>query len=333
MKLIAETAWHHDGNFEFFNKLVDEILNKTKANYIKFHITLDVDEYMHHDHPGYDWAKERIFTKSQWSELFEKVIANGKKLMLLFNDKEAIDFGMTYNPELVEIHSVCLNDIKLLKHLKNKINNTTKIVLGVGGTDIYEVENAIEVIGTKKIVLMHGFQNYPTNYNDINFSKIRRLMSMYLSYSHGYADHTAWDNENNSLITLLGASLGMDYIEKHVTIETGEGRTDWQAAIDIESFNGLSEKLEILEQANGDGYLKMNDGEKAYSTFGAMKKAAILSKDVKKGDILTLDSFEFKRTGQSSDLSQLKILNNIGNSFVHDLIKGHCINKKDIEQL
>ncbi len=331
MKLIAETAWHHDGDFDFFRKLVEEISKKTNTDYIKFHITLDVDEYMHTDHPGYSWAKERVFTVKQWDEIFNLVLDNNKKLMLLFNDKLAIDFGMKYNPELVEIHSVCLNDINLLNHLSNKINSETKVVLGVGGTDIYEVESAIQILGSNNIILMHGFQNYPTKYEDINFSKIRRLMRMYSNYGHGYADHTAWDNEYNTLITLLGASLGVDYIEKHTTIETGEGRTDWQAAIDLETFNKLSDKLSIFKQANGDGYLKMNEGEKAYSTFGIMKKAAILTKDVKEGDALTLDNFSFKRTGQSSDLSQLEVLNNINKSFVHSLSKGQCINKKDIK--
>ena len=31
--------------------------------------------------------------------------------MLLFNDKKSIEFGMKFDPEIVEIHSVCLNDI------------------------------------------------------------------------------------------------------------------------------------------------------------------------------------------------------------------------------
>ena len=38
----------------------------------------------------------------------------------------------------------------------------------------------------------------------------------------GYADHTAWNEENNGLITLLVSSNGMDFIEKHVTTEYGK---------------------------------------------------------------------------------------------------------------
>ena len=41
MKLIAETAWHHEGNFDFMKNLVTEIVNKTNADIVKMHITLN----------------------------------------------------------------------------------------------------------------------------------------------------------------------------------------------------------------------------------------------------------------------------------------------------
>lgn len=331
MKLIAETAWHHDGDFDFLKNLVTEISIKTQADYVKLHILLNVDEYVHTDHPGYEWMVDRTFSELQWDEIFQIVLSNNKKLMLLFNDKAAIDFGMKYKPELVEIHSVCLNDIDLLEHLNSKTQNNTKIILGVGGSDLYEIENATQVFENRNIVLMHGFQNYPTQYADINFGKVIKTMQLYSNFEHGYADHTGWDNENNILITLLGANLGMQYIEKHVTTAYGEERVDWQAAINIEMFNQIAEKLDVVSKAYGDSKFALNAGEQSYSTFGAMKKAAILCKEVKKGDTFTKDCFSFKRTGQSSDLSQIEILAKIDQKISKDLILGHCINSNDFE--
>ena len=332
MKLIAETAWHHDGDFSFFLKLVETICLETTCDYIKYHVTLDVDEYMHIDHPGYEWAKKRIFTQEEWKEIFYLTEKHGKKLMLLFNDRRSVEFGMQFNPDLVEIHSVCLNDINLLTSLKNTIGNKpTKIVLGVGGTNLYEIEHAINFLENDNIVMMHGFQNYPTEYKDINFSKIKKIMSLYSNLDHGYADHTAWNHENNVFITMMGAALGMDYIEKHVTIDPGEGRTDWQAAITIEDFVEIQDKMKVLSMAKGNGLLKMNKGEEAYSTFGVMKKAAILIEDVKQGEVFKLDKINFKRTGQSSDLSQLDIIKFEEKVFTKDLSKGQTINKLDLK--
>ena len=131
MKLIAETAWHHDGNFDFMSDLVDTIIQQSKAHIVKLHLTLDFDEYMAKDHPGYEFLKERLFNEKQWEEIIYRINKSDKELMLLFNDQQSIDFGMQFNPALVEVHSACLNDINLLKRLKaynEKINLTA--VLG-----------------------------------------------------------------------------------------------------------------------------------------------------------------------------------------------------------
>ena len=53
MKLIAETAWHHEGDYEFMKNLVTEISSKTEADIVKLHITLDFDEYMDSSHDAY----------------------------------------------------------------------------------------------------------------------------------------------------------------------------------------------------------------------------------------------------------------------------------------
>lgn len=329
MKTIAETAWHHDGDFRFFKNLVEQIVIHTSADYIKFHISLDADEYMHTDHPAYNWVVERMFTIDQWKEIIDLAVKSGKKPMLLFNDKKAIDFGMVYNPELVEIHSVCLNDFNLLNFLRSKLNENTKVILGVGGSSIYEIENAISILNWENIVLMHGFQNYPTNYVDINIGKIKKIMQLYPVYEHGYADHTAWDHENNILITLFVAALGMQYIEKHVTFSTGKGKPDWQAAVSIETFNELISKLDILRSCYGNGFLELNQGEKAYALFGPNKKAAILTHNVQKGDEFKQEDFTFKRTAQEADLSQIEVLNYLGKTFNKDLPDGHCILRSD----
>ena len=42
-KMIAETAWHHEGDFAFMKKLVTEISNDSLADIVKLHITLDFE--------------------------------------------------------------------------------------------------------------------------------------------------------------------------------------------------------------------------------------------------------------------------------------------------
>ncbi|WKZ71064.1 MAG: N-acetylneuraminate synthase family protein [Melioribacteraceae bacterium] len=326
IKLIAETAWHHEGDFEFIKVLSEKILSDSKADIIKFHLLLDIDEYIDRNYSLFNTLNKWMLKKEQLEFLLELTINNEKELMLLFNDKKSVDFGMKFNPYLIEVHSTCLNDIHLLEHIRNNISKTQKIVLGVGGSTLYEIENAIEILQSKNIILMFGFQNYPTEYANINLRKVKKIMQMFPDFEYGFADHTAWNEKNNVLITLLEATLGMNYIEKHVTHRFGVERCDWQAAITIEMFNEIADKLRILEQLNGDGLLGLNAGEKKYSTFGPMKKAPFISKDVTENDFLTLDNLIFKRSNQESDLSQLDVLEKIGSKFRRNLKANSILN-------
>ena len=322
MKLIAETAWHHEGDFDFMKNLVSQITNKTQADIIKMHITIDFDEYMDSSHEAYQKLKPLIFNKSQWKELINIAREGNKEILLLLNDIEAIKFGLSLNPEYVEIHSVCLNDIFMLEKLKKNVKKNTKIVIGVGGTKIEEIKNAVNFLKHTNIILMFGFQNYPTIYQNVNLKKIRKLMRMFDNFEFGYADHTAWDSEQNELITLMGAASGMNYIEKHVTTNYGEERIDWSSAISVKMFNSLHEKIQILEKLNGNGSLSLNAGELSYSIYGPMKKAAILTSDMSKGKIFTLDEVKFKRTKEISDMSQLDVINSVGKKILNDIKKG-----------
>ena len=322
MKLIAETAWHHQGDFEFMQQLVNTINKKAKADILKLHLTLNLDEYIASDHPLYEDAKEWIFSKAQWQEIIELVISGDKELMLLFNDTKAVEFGMPFNPTHVEIHSACLNDINLLDSLKQHLSWETKVVLGVGGSSLYEIENTINILQHPNIVLMFGFQNFPTKYEDINFAKMRKIMKLFPEFQFGYADHTAWNEPNNIWITLFGAALGMDYVEKHVTTAYGEERIDWSAAVSFDMFNEIKKKMELLDACNGDGLLRMNKGEQEYSIYGPMKKAGILSTDLTMGRKLEKNMVDFKRTGQISDMSQIAVADCIGKRINCDLKKG-----------
>ena len=280
IKLIAETAWHHEGDFIFMKDLVTKICQNSNVDIVKFHITLDLDEYMSKDHDAYETLKSWMLSESDWEELICIVRENNKELMLLLNDTKAVEFSKKYSPEMVELHSVSLNVPRLQDAVLKNISNKAKIVIGVGGCSVKEIEEAVKFFHSREIVLMFGFQNYPTKYEDVNLLKIRKIQELFRGSMFGYADHTAWDEENNDLITLLVSSNGMDFIEKHVTTEYGNERCDFSAAISIDQFNKLHKEVGLLNKLYGDGSMELNEAEKKYSSYGPMKMAAIATHDL-----------------------------------------------------
>ena len=331
-KLIAETACHHEGDYPFMKELVTRICETSNADIVKFHITLDLDEYMNKDHDDYKTVKSWMFGTERWEELIGIVRKNNKELMLLLNDTKAVEFATQFNPEMVEIHSVCLNVPRLQRAVFENIDSKTKVVIGIGGCSLDEINKAVQFFLNREIVLMFGFQNYPTKYEDVNLRKIRKIQSLYTEKKFGYADHTAWDEDNNELITLLVSANGMDFIEKHVTTEYGKERCDYSAAISIEQFNILHKKIKLLEKLYGNGSMQLNKAEENYSKYGPMKMAAIAKHNLVKGSKLTMGDIHFCRTSQSTDISQIDLLQVIGNKLVEDVKINQVIDWKHISE-
>ena len=331
-KLIAETAWHHEGDYTFMKNLVTRICEKSSADIIKFHITLDLDEYMSKDHAAYETLKSWMFSSKQWEELIGIVRENGKELMLLLNDTKSIEFAKKFSPELIEIHSVCLNVPRLQKAVIENINGNAKVVIGIGGCTLDEVKKAVQFFHEREVVLMFGFQNYPTKYEDVNLGKIRKIQAIYPGHKFGYADHTSWDEDNNQLITLLVCANGMDFIEKHVTTDYGKERCDFSAAISIEQLNMLYKKIKLLENLYGNSSMLLNKAEEEYSRYGPMKMAAIAKHNIAKGSKLTIDDIHFCRTSQSTEISQIDLLEIIGEKLVEEVRINQVIDWKHIRE-
>jgi len=251
--------------------------------------------------------------------------------MLLTNDTTAIKYASIFKPEYIELHSTCLNVPTLQNTVLDKLSEDTKIVIGVGGSTLKEIDRAIKTFENRKIILMFGFQNYPTKYEDVNILKIRKIQSLYPNKIFGYADHTAWNEANNELITLLGAANGMSFVEKHVTNVFGQERIDFSAAISIEMFNSLNDKLKLLNQIHGDGLLKLNDGEKSYSIYGPMKLAPIARFEMKEGHIISLEDISFKRTKEKTDLSQVDTMNLMGKTLIKSISTNEILNSSHFD--
>jgi len=330
INLIAETAWHHQGDFKFMRTLVDDIC-ETNVDIVKMHISLDLEEYMSIDHEAFQTLKNWMFDESQWHELISFVQSKGKKIMLLLNDSKAIEFAAQYNPDFVEIHSVCLNVPRIQDSIKKYISPDSKIVIGVGGSSIEEINFAVNQLKASKLILMFGFQNYPTKYEDINLKKIQLIQKMFTKLEFGYADHTSWDNDNNELITLMVASNNMTYVEKHVTNVLGEERCDFSAAISIEQFQSLSQKVKLLSDLLGNGDLELNSAEKLYSVYGPMKMAARAISDIESGSNFEIGSVDFIRMPKISTMSQIDVLSSVGRKVVKSLKKGDVVNWENFE--
>ena len=329
--IIGETAYNHEGDIKYLYKMIDDI-EELKLNAIKFHMLLNPESYMQKEHPLMKISKKWKFNKKQWSEIINYSNKKGLDIIALCDDVESIEYILENNINVtaIELHATGLNDHFLL----NAVSEFNKqIILGVGGSTIDEIAYAIDFLkskGKNDILLMYGFQSYPTNYTDINLSKMLKIRDLF-KLPIGYADHTAFDDPNNEVISCMAAMMGINILEKHYAPDYGIERIDYHAAVGKMQMLKIKELMELALKVYGNGYLKMSKAELEYGNTGPMKKAIVAKKGIKKGEKLSLDNLWFKRTVEESSIKQNQFLQLIGLRALHDIKEDEIINFTKVE--
>ncbi len=308
--LIAECAYSHEGDVNYLTESIKKIAEAMCIDAVKFHVLFDIQTYMCPDHDLYTRIQKWFFGETEWRGIINSTQEMGLDVIILADDLGCLYFLESIQDKLsaIEIHACSLNDIDMLS-IVSKFN--TPIILGIGGSTIDEISFAIDYLkkkGKSDVVLMYGFQNYPTRYEYINLKKMQKMKELF-DLPIGYADHTSWNDENQELITLAGFICGASLIERHFVLEKGENRIDYEAAISVEDFRSLYNKLEILHKAMGDGGIELNKYEKEYGKIGPIKKAIIANKDIDKDKEISLQNIVFKRTNKISNIKQKEVQN------------------------
>jgi len=328
--LIGEIACIHEGDFGYLSKLVDEIIEKKACNAIKYHVLIDLNFVMTKSHKIYDAVKKLMLPQEEWLSIIKKTKSGGFEVIVLVDDLKAVDFvkdNINFI-DAVEVHAVALNNIEMLDKVKEL---QIPIILGIGGSEIDEIEFAINYLKRKDILLMHGFQNYPTKYEYINFNKMIRIKNKF-NLPVGYADHTVWDNKDNELITLAGFMAGANFIEKHVTLELGKKRVDFNSAINIDMLRDIRKKMDLLNKTRGDGSFEISKYEQIYSRKGPMKFTIVANRKLSKGKIINKKDITFRRTGEENTIKQSDYLKLIGKKVKKPILKFGLVNWGNVEK-
>lgn len=323
--IIAETAYNHEGDIDYLYGMIDEIA-ELELNAVKFHLLLNRESYMQKNHPLFSQGKRWMFSRTQWDEIINYSNQKGLDIVTLCDDVESIERIVRNNKAVntIELHATGLNDYFLLESA-SKFEG--EVILGIGGSTVDEIQYAVNFLknkGKDNILLMYGFQSYPTNCSDINLSKAVKIRDLF-GLPVGYADHTAFDDPYNEIISVMGAMMDIHILEKHYTLDYGKERIDYHAAVGKEQMRRIKELMKLALIVYGSGNIGMTESELEYGKTGPMKKAIVAKRDIKKGDKLSLDNLWFKRTAEESAIRQSQILQLIGLEAIQDIKEDEII--------
>lgn len=287
-KLIAEIANTHQGDINYVFKLLAE-LKKNNINYVKFQI-YNANELLSRQHIRYKHFLKQSFTYKQW----DKIINYSSKYFKICFDifgEESLDYILKKkNIYGIKIHSSDLVNKAILLKLSNFKN---KIFISSGGSNFKEIDYALSFFKKKKPVLMHGYQNYPTEIQDTCLDRIKKYKEIYKKkVSYGLQDHLAGGSEESHIVPLIALSHNLSFIEKHVILKRHKKRVDYFSSLEPKEIGKLINKINYYKKVF---IIKEKFSKKETNYRKIVKKNWVAKKEINIGEVFSLKNIQMKR--------------------------------------
>ncbi|MFC1952771.1 N-acetylneuraminate synthase family protein [Chloroflexota bacterium] len=307
--VIAEMAWSHDGSLEKAKKIFKGA-GDADADAISVHIT-SLENYMVKDYGdtikgplsvGKDKGKENIYNyldrinlkNSEWQELFSYARELGLIICAMPNDIQSIQLCEILNPDCYVIAAACFIEEQ---HVQEIAEQKKPVILRVGGATLGEIENTINALkgyDIEDILLLHGFQLYPTRMEDTNLRIIPSLKDIF-GFPVGIAEHLAGDDSLAMVIPLVALACGATTIEKHLTHDRELKGEDYVSALSPDKFKTFVGQVRDVEKSFGSPAIEpLTEAELRYRMVS--RKRAITAKPLKKGTIINSTDITYKRS-------------------------------------
>lgn len=299
--IVAEVACGHQGSLERTKKMVKAAAD-SGADAIKFH-SHTLDEYVVKGHAAYELVEKISMSEGWWEDIFAYARKLQLSIIAMPNDFSSTKMMHDLGADAFFVHSANLCDYRLLKQLGAY---GKPVFLGIGASTEKEIEDAIGILndgGNENIVLMHGYQAYPTKLEDNNLKMIPMLIERF-GLQVGFLDHTDADSELAKIVPLMALPFGATILEKHITLDREKKPVDWQSALNPVEFKDFVFLVREMEKTFGVGeFHELSDDELGYRKL--VKKSVVAARDIEAGEELKEEDFVFKRTKPGMSPSEL----------------------------
>jgi N-acetylneuraminate synthase len=259
--VVAEIGINHNGDIELAKKLID-MADAAGCDAVKLQKrTIDVvytaeELAKPRENPfgptNGDLKRGLEFGLEQYQEIDRFCKDTGIAWFASCWDEGSVDFIEQFSPPCYKIASASLTDDNLLRHHRAK---GRPIILSTGMSTLDEIDHAVEVLGTKDLVILHTTSTYPSDYNELNLKVIPELLKRY-GVPVGYSGH-----ETGVPSSAAAVALGACMVERHVTMERSMWGSDQAASLGPSGVTRLVRDIRLIEMAIGDGVKRVYESE------------------------------------------------------------------------
>jgi N-acetylneuraminate synthase len=260
--VIGEIGINHNGDIEIAKKLID-VAEASGCNAVKFQkrtpelcVPMAQRSQMRDTPWGYitymEYREKTEFGQTEYAEIDRHCREVGIAWFASCWDEPSVDFMQRFNIPCFKIASATLTDDNLLKHTRA---TGKPIVLSTGMSTLAEIDHAVEILGTKDLILLHAVSTYPAHYNELNLRAIQTLRDRY-KVPVGYSGH-----ETGIASTVAAVALEACAVERHITLDRAMWGSDHAASLEPSGLTRLVRDIRLVESSLGDGEKKVIDRE------------------------------------------------------------------------
>jgi len=259
--VIAELGINHNGSLETAFRLIDAAV-EAGCDAVKFQkrtvevvysaAELDKPRESPFGTTNRDLKMGLEFDSNAYGEINRYCSERGIVWFASCWDEASVDFILKYGPPCFKISSACMTDDALLRHHRS---TGKPILLSTGMSTMDEIHHAVEVLGTKDLVVIHCTSTYPSSPDALNLKAMDTLRREF-AVPVGYSGH-----EVGLQTTLAAAALGACLVERHITLDRAMWGSDQSASVEPHGMAHLVRDIRVIEAAMGDGIKRLHDSE------------------------------------------------------------------------
>lgn len=334
--VIAEVSGNHNGSLDRAMAIIERAAD-AGASAVKFQTytpdTMTIDGSQGHfkiSNPDSLWRSRSLYdlyseasTPWEWhAALFEKARSLGLVPFSTPFDASAVAFLESLGVELYKIASFENTDLPLIAEAAK---TGKPLIISIGLATLEEIAEAVGTArehGCTDLALLKTTSAYPAKPEEANLTTIPRMIELF-DCTVGISDHTLGNG-----VSIAAVGLGARIIEKHLTLDRGDGGVDSQFSCNPEELARLVEEAKQAFLARGDVLFGPTKREAPSLMF---RRSIFATKDIRKGELFTLENTRILRPNVG--MQPRRIQEVIGRRAMNDLTPGDPVQELDVEGL
>ena len=331
IEIIAELAQGYEGRPEQARLLL-KAAAAAGADAAKYQLVY-ADELATQDYQHYELFRSLEMPSDVWMELSKYAVEERIKLQLDIFGLRSLKLAEKIGASAVKLHGTDIANQGLLAEVAR--STVPKVLLGAGGAWFDEIEYAVASLKNKQVVVLLGFQGYPTPTETNQIARVRLLLER-LGDSHphmsiGFADHASPDSLQRFTLAAVAIGAGARVIEKHLTLGQVMKLEDHESALNPDQFFEFTQTLRACSESMGVAGkaidFGMSETEQVYRKM--IRRHVVASSDLLAGQVISPADLVLKRTSSEQIMTDLSSV--YGKTLKRDLLKNSPLAAVDIE--